>query len=170
MEAASGAPALRRPPRARRRMPLTVLLSQSLAAAPPSAPILPGEFPDMMSAKFSAFLTPSLLCPHLDLIYAMKFTQPPLLCPLFHDHPPPSNADIISGSSPGFRSLQTVSICFSPFFKFRGSKKGSFGQVTKLIVDLFKEQQNGTDAPGRICGFGFGMRSRNGEGGPPPSP
>ena len=42
--------------------------------------------------------------------------------------------------------------------------------LARQIVVLFKEQQNGTDAPGRICGFGFGMRSRNGEGGPPPSP
>ena len=27
-------------------------------------------------------------CPHLDLIYALKFTQPPFLRPHFHDPPP----------------------------------------------------------------------------------
>ena len=38
-------------------------------------------------------------CPHLDLIYTIKFTQPPLLCLLFHDPPPPSDAIIKCGSS-----------------------------------------------------------------------
>ena len=42
----------------------------------------------MMSAKFSDFLTPSP-CLHLELISTIKFTQPPLLHPLFHDPPPP---------------------------------------------------------------------------------
>ena len=42
--------------------------------------------------KISDFLTPSPLCPHLDLKYTTKFTQPPLLCT-------PSDADIISQSS-----------------------------------------------------------------------
>ena len=46
------------------------------------------ELPEMMSEIFLAFLTPSLPCPHLDLIYIMKFAQPPLLHPLFHDFPP----------------------------------------------------------------------------------
>ena len=35
------------------------------------------ELPDMMSAKCSDFLTPSSPCLHLDLIYTVKFTQPP---------------------------------------------------------------------------------------------
>ena len=39
----------------------------------------------------------------MDLIYTIKFTQPPILCQLFHDPPPPSEADIISGSSPTAR-------------------------------------------------------------------
>ena len=43
------------------------------------------ELPDMMPAKFSEFSA----CPHLDLIYAIKFMQPPLLRPLLHDSPPP---------------------------------------------------------------------------------
>ena len=34
----------------------------------------------------------------LELIYTIEFTHPPLLRPLFHDPPPPSNADVISGS------------------------------------------------------------------------
>ena len=38
-----------------------------------------------MSGKFLAFLTPSHPCPHLDVIYSMKFTRTPLLRPLFHD-------------------------------------------------------------------------------------
>ena len=40
----------------------------------------------MMFAKFSDFLTP---CLHLDLFNAIKFTQPPLLDPLFNDPLPP---------------------------------------------------------------------------------
>ena len=40
------------------------------------------------STKFSDFLTPTP-CPHLDLIYTMRFTQPPLLRQLFHDLPFP---------------------------------------------------------------------------------
>ena len=47
------------------------------------------ELPDMRSAKISKFLTPFHPCPHLNLIYSIKFTQPPLLHLLFHDHPPP---------------------------------------------------------------------------------
>ena len=45
--------------------------------------------------KFS----PSSPCPHLDLIYKIKFKQPPLLRPrpLFNDPPPPSDADILFG-------------------------------------------------------------------------
>ena len=46
------------------------------------------EPPDMMSAKFWAFWPPPP-CPHLDLIYTMKFMQPPLLRPLIHDPFPP---------------------------------------------------------------------------------
>ena len=42
----------------------------------------------MTSSKFSDFLTPTP-CPHLDLIYTMRFTQPPLLRQLFHDLPFP---------------------------------------------------------------------------------
>ena len=45
------------------------------------------EPPFMMSTKFSAFLTPPL-CLHLELLYTIKFTQPPLLPPIFHDPPP----------------------------------------------------------------------------------
>ena len=33
--------------------------------------------------KISDFFTPSL-CPHLELISTIKFTQPPLLCLTFH--------------------------------------------------------------------------------------
>ena len=39
-------------------------------------------------------------CPHLYLIYAIKFMQSPSLCPLFHDIPLPFDADSISGNSP----------------------------------------------------------------------
>ena len=52
----------------------------------------------MMSAKFLDFC-PLPPCPHLDLIYTINFNQPPLLRPLFHDPPPPSDADIIYGCS-----------------------------------------------------------------------
>ena len=47
----------------------------------------------MTAATFVSFLTP---CPHLELICRIKFTQPPLLRPLFHDPHPPSDVDIIS--------------------------------------------------------------------------
>ena len=55
----------------------------------------------MMPAKFLGFWTPSppCPCPHLVLKYSIEFTQPPLLRLLFHDPPPPYDADIISGSS-----------------------------------------------------------------------
>ena len=43
----------------------------------------------MTSANFSDFLTPSPPCLHLELIYILKFMQPPLLRPLFHDPLPP---------------------------------------------------------------------------------
>ena len=45
----------------------------------------------MTLAKFTDFFTPSPSCPHLGQI----FTQPPILRQLFHDLPPPSDADII---------------------------------------------------------------------------
>ena len=38
----------------------------------------------MTSAKFLDFLPPAP-CPHLELICSMKFMQPPLLHPHFHD-------------------------------------------------------------------------------------
>ena len=53
------------------------------------------DLPLMTSAKFLGFWPPSPPCPHLDLIYTIKFTQPLLLHPLFHD--PPSSADVIYG-------------------------------------------------------------------------
>ena len=54
------------------------------------------ELPDMMSTKYSEFLPPPP-CPHLDLIYTIKFTQPPLL--RLHFHGPLPHADVISGIS-----------------------------------------------------------------------
>ena len=42
----------------------------------------------MRSAKCSDFLTPSP-SPHLEPMFTIKFTQPSLLRPLFHDPPPP---------------------------------------------------------------------------------
>ena len=45
------------------------------------------------------FFDPLPPCPHLELIYTTKFTQSSLLHLLFHDAPPPSDADIISGRS-----------------------------------------------------------------------
>ena len=51
-------------------------------------------------------MTPSP-CPHLELIYTIKFRQPPLLRPLFHD--PLLRWDIISQSSPGIKRPQTHS-------------------------------------------------------------
>ena len=45
------------------------------------------ELPDKVSAKFLSFLT---LYPLVRIwIYTIKFTQPPLLRPLFHDPFPP---------------------------------------------------------------------------------
>ena len=38
----------------------------------------------MKSVKLLDFLPPPP-CPHLELIYTTKFTQPPIPCPLFHD-------------------------------------------------------------------------------------
>ena len=61
---------------------------------PPPAPPVRGD-PYLMSTKFSDFLTPS--CLPLELIYTIKLSQPPLLRMLFHDPPPPSDVDIISG-------------------------------------------------------------------------
>ena len=59
-----------------------------------------GELPDMMSAKIWDFSTPfPPFCPHEELVYTIKFTQPPLLRLRFHFPPTPSDADIISGSS-----------------------------------------------------------------------
>ena len=55
------------------------------------------DLPDIMSANFLFFWLP-LPCLHLDLIYTIKFIQPPLLCRLVH-YPTPSDADIISGNS-----------------------------------------------------------------------
>ena len=54
------------------------------------------------------FQTPSPPCPHLDLIYTIKFMQPPLLRPLFHD--------IISGSSFTLNVVVSVQIrqCHTP--------------------------------------------------------
>ena len=52
------------------------------------------RLPLMMSPKILEFLSPPP-CAHLELIHAIKFTQSPLLCPLFHDPPPPSDVDII---------------------------------------------------------------------------
>ena len=37
--------------------------------------------------KMFGFFDPP--CPHFELIYCIKFTQSPLLCPLFHEPPPP---------------------------------------------------------------------------------
>ena len=47
----------------------------------------------MTSAKFWDFFDPLPPCP------SIKFTQPPFLCPLFHEPPLPSDAGIISGCS-----------------------------------------------------------------------
>ena len=47
--------------------------------------------------KILGFFDPLPPCPHLDLIYTIKFKQPPLLRTLFNDPPPPSDADVISG-------------------------------------------------------------------------
>ena len=41
----------------------------------------------MMSTKFSDILTPFFPCPHLDLIYTIKFMQTLLLRLLLHDPP-----------------------------------------------------------------------------------
>ena len=49
--------------------------------------------------KIFGFFDPLPTCLHLELIYAIKFTQPSLLRLLFHDTPSPSDADIISGGS-----------------------------------------------------------------------
>ena len=49
--------------------------------------------------KILGFFDPLPPCPHLELIYTIQFTQPPLLCPLFYDPPPTSDAEIISGGS-----------------------------------------------------------------------
>ena len=43
----------------------------------------------MMSAKFSGFLTLSPLVRAWQLVYTIKFTQPPLFCLLFHFPLPP---------------------------------------------------------------------------------
>ena len=59
-----------------------LLLSESVKILPHFSP----GHPLMMSTKFSDFLNPLTPCPHLELIYDMKFTQ---LRPLFHDPLPP---------------------------------------------------------------------------------
>ena len=46
------------------------------------------EPPDMMSAKFLDFLKPLPTCLHMKLICSIRFMQPPVLRPLFHDPPP----------------------------------------------------------------------------------
>ena len=50
-------------------------------------------------SKYFGFFDPRPPCPLLELICRIDFTQRPLLHPLFHDPPSPSDADIISGSS-----------------------------------------------------------------------
>ena len=55
-----------------------------------------GSFQKWRLQNSRIFLTPF---PGVDLIYTIKFMQPPLLCPLFHDPPSPSDVDITSGSS-----------------------------------------------------------------------
>ena len=47
--------------------------------------------------KMFVFFDPLPHCPHLEPICTIEFPQPPSLCPLFHDPPPPFNAVIISG-------------------------------------------------------------------------
>ena len=47
--------------------------------------------------KIFGFFHPLSPCPHLNQFCSMKFRQPPLVRPLFHDPPPRSNADIIFG-------------------------------------------------------------------------
>ena len=68
--------------------------SKSLSMSQKQFPFV-GEFlrglcglPVIMSTKILDFSTLFPLCPHLELIYIIKFTQPPLLCTLFHDPPP----------------------------------------------------------------------------------
>ena len=58
----------------------------------------------MTSAKFLDFSTPYPLVCILNQIYITKPSQPPLLGPLFHDPPPPSDADIIFGHFLGVSS------------------------------------------------------------------
>ena len=55
---------------------------------PPADPRPLRELPFVTSAKFSAFLTPPP-CPHLHLIFTIKFTQHPSQHALFHDPPSP---------------------------------------------------------------------------------
>ena len=56
------------------------------------------KLPDMMSPKFSDFLTPSPLV-RMELIYPIKFTLLPFQLSAFLDSPCPSDAYIISGCS-----------------------------------------------------------------------
>ena len=59
------------------------------------------------------FIDPLTPCPHLNLIYTTKYTQPPLLCPLFEDPLPLSDADIISGSSLEWSAEEEVQMEFN---------------------------------------------------------
>ena len=79
-------------------LPLFIRVSLSQQARSPVR-----GHPYMTSAKFLDFLTPSLPCPHLGLIYSTKFTQPPLQHLLLGQPPSPLPADVVYGCPPRFR-------------------------------------------------------------------
>ena len=60
--------------------------------------------------KIFGFFIHSPPCPHWELIYSIKFMQPPLLRPLLHDPCPPSDADIISGCTPTLNPIHECEI------------------------------------------------------------
>ena len=67
----------------------------------------------MTTAKFSDFLTPSPPCPHLDLIYTIKFTQPPLLRTLIHDPLPPPMRTYLMDAPLHYFKLKLLAVYFS---------------------------------------------------------
>ena len=95
------------------------------------------------SAKMFDFFLPPPPCLHLELFYYTKFPQPPLLCPLFHDPPSPSDADITSG-----RSLKAMSVSPSlpgekgVCFKMSVARPAQGGERTNCFRQCFGRSHN----------------------------
>ena len=105
----------------------------------------------MTSAKFWGFLSPAP-CAHLELIYTIEFMQPPLVHPLLHDPPPPSNADILFGRSLGWWMAHLRAVPLEP--KLDGG--------TSMLSSLSPPASGELNEAGFLA-FGTALKAVNGE-------